>query len=139
MKIQKLYAMALAVATTVLALALLAAPSFAQSMSAQIPFDFYANDKLMPAGSYTARVNTDRRVVTIEDGKGNATLVLAISEVSRVSENNRLVFNRYGNMNFLSAVSWRGLANGQRIAISKLQLEATKNGSPTQVAIESKK
>ena len=128
---------------TVLAIAVMALSAFVPVASAQsgttkfnIPFDFYAGGVLMPAGEYTISNNSISKAMQIYDRAGHVTTVLHTVGTSRAIANNRMVFNRYGSMTFLSEVQWALSDTGFRLRESKLERETRLGNSPVRVAIQ---
>jgi hypothetical protein len=127
---------------TVLAMAALALTAFVPATSAQgrtfsflIPFDFYAGAALMPAGEYIVSQTAFSRATQIYDQKGHVTSILPIVGTNRVIGNNRMVFNRYGSMNFLSELQWANSDTGYKLPESKLERETRLETSPVRVAV----
>jgi hypothetical protein len=128
---------------TVLAMAALALTAFVPATSAQgrtfsflIPFDFYAGATLMPAGEYTVSRTPFSRATQIYDQKGHVTSILPFVGTNRVIGNNRMVFNRYGSMNFLSELQWANSDTGYKVPESKLERETRLETSPVRVAVQ---
>lgn len=98
-------------------------PALAKSvdgMKAQIPFDFYVGDRLAPAGEYTVSALTgDEAVLRICNGRqGNTVLTNSTSERSEGRGHARLVFRKYGDQYFLTAV-WGDDKMGRSLRESK--------------------
>ena len=128
---------------TVFAMAALALTAFVPATSAQgrtfsflIPFDFYAGAALMQAGWYTVSQTPFSRATQIYDRKGHVTSLLPIVGTNRVIGNNRMVFNRYGSMNFLSELQWANSDTGYKVPESKLERETRLETSPVRVAVQ---
>lgn len=93
----------------------LAAAAFAQTAGAvviQVPFDFVAGEKQMPAGRYTVRrVRSDAEsalIIRSEDGRA-ATVVLTNAR-SGNPRRASLGFRQHGDLYFLAEVSMPGTA-----------------------------
>ena len=130
---------------TVFAVAALALTAFVPAASAQgktfsfvVPFDFYAGATLMPAGEYTVAQTPFTRATQIYDQKGHAASILPIVATSRLIGNNRMVFNRYGSMNFLSEIQWGHSDTGYKVRESNLERETRLGTSPVRVAVQPK-
>ena len=131
---------------TALAIAVLGLAAFVPAASAQngktfnfvVPFDFYAGAVLMPAGEYTVAQTPSTRATQIYDRHGHITSILPIVGTANAIGNNRMVFNRYGTMNFLSEIQWALSDTGYRVRESKLEREARLGTSPVRVAIQPK-
>jgi hypothetical protein len=88
---------------------------------ANIPFTFSLNGRSLPAGHYT--ISTDfntPNVLRIEDRKDSVHIMtMAMSGVDESQNNNTLVFHRYGNQHFLSAIRANGASLNCHLATSK--------------------
>ena len=131
---------------TVFAIAALALTAFVPAASAQqaktfhflVPFDFYAGATLMPAGEYTVAQTPFTRATQIYDRKGHVTSILPIVGTSRITGNNRMVFNRYGSMSFLTEIQWANSETGYKVRESDLERETRLGTSPVRVAVQPK-
>ena len=132
---------------TVVAIAALGLIALVPAASAQngktfnlvVPFDFYAGTVLMPAGQYTVAQVGSTRATQIYDRNGHITSLLPIVGTSNVIGNHRMVFNRYGNMNFLAEIQWANSETGYKVRESPLEREARLGNSPVKVAVEPKR
>ena len=87
-------------------------------MKAQIPFDFYVGDRLIPAGEHSIKSLTeDEAALRIGNGKAVA-VVLTNSASRRDGGRPQLVFHRYGGQYFLNAV-WGSGRDGRTLRESK--------------------
>jgi hypothetical protein len=127
------------IATTIVGAALLitvfAPGSFAQSqgLQVQIPFDFYVGTTLLPAGAY--QINSLQNAIRIYDGRKHVAVSLTNPQSNALSTN-RLVFNRYGTANFLSALYWEGYNAGQALTPTSRELDiASKGATRTRLAL----
>ena len=100
-------------ATSLSLFALFCACAHAQSVNptlrAHVPFEFRIDGKTLPAGDYTVTfVNRETNLQTLlvksADGHSACFMRAAAVEGRAVSEDGRLVFNRYGGEYFLSQV-----------------------------------
>ena len=131
---------------TVFAIAALALIAFVPAASAQsgktfnfvIPFEFYAGSVLMPAGEYTVAQTAGTRATQIYDRNGHVTSILPITGKSNAIGNNRMVFNRYGTMTFLSEIQWANSETGYKLRESNLERETRLGNSPVRVAVQPK-
>ena len=84
-----------------------ALPLHAQSLAlrANIPFEFQAGNKVLPAGTYTFEKRGD--ALLISDGKGNGAAVIANAIPNKAYRlASLIVFKGYGDKHFLSEVRW---------------------------------
>jgi hypothetical protein len=130
---------------TVFAIAAFALTAFVPAASAQgktfsflVPFDFYAGATLMPAGEYTVSQTPFTRATQIYDQKGHAASLLPIVATSHLIGKNRMIFNRYGSMNFLSEIQWGHSDTGYKVRESNLERETRLGTSPVRVAVQPK-
>ncbi len=112
---------------SVIALAIVIAAPAAQAQSrvaADVPFAFVLNDHAMAAGHYEV-VSRSEKVALIRDTQSGVAHFLIKSEQveSRYGKGAMLVFNRYGNVYFLSQI-WDGQSNiGIQLAPTKREKE----------------
>ena len=128
----------LAVATLALALFVTGATAQARWFKLQIPFDFYAGELLMPAGTYTVAYNAQARSTQISDDSGHVQTLLPITTAANPIGNNRMIFHRYGTVNFLSEMQWADSSIGLRVRESSLEREAKLNNGSLKVALQSR-
>jgi hypothetical protein len=98
-------------------------------MRAEIPFDFHAGAKLMPAGEYV--VHGAGPVLwlhnTASDGPAVAVITVAASSLER-SGAARLDFNCYGSEYVLTDVWNSGGLDGRQLILTARQKEVAKRG-----------
>jgi hypothetical protein len=112
-----------AMALSLLVSSLAALPAAAKSvdgMRAQVPFDFHVGDRLVRAGAYTVRsVSDDEQTLRISgDRDGAATTTNSGRERGDGEGRARLVFHKYGDQYFLTAV-WGSDSTGRTLSESK--------------------
>jgi hypothetical protein len=83
-----------------------------QRVIADIPFAFTANNKTLPAGKYTITVlnpSSDRKALQIRsmNGRFSAT-VLTNGVLGKISDNSKLVFERYDDRYFFAQAQLAG-------------------------------
>ena len=113
---------------------LMAAQSLASStVVAQVPFEFMANNKIIPAGECTIQsADMDARVLTIRN-VGTKTGLLAPSsrsESKKAAESTVLVFKHYGNQYFLSEIRIEGSNLSYKLPQSKVETELRAQSAP---------
>jgi hypothetical protein len=122
--------------------AISAQPFFAQSLrlSADIPFDFYISERLLPAGTYLVEPQQNHEAVRLSDNRGNSMFVMTIGlSPNQSSIPSRLVFHRYGDTSFLASIYWQGYKAGRDLATSKNEKRIAGTGSkPNPVAVQLK-
>ena len=84
----------------------MAGTSFAQSngVRANVPFDFTVGDKLLPAGTYIIKAQSDHVIVIKNHDKPIAALSLVNGADNRSPNGGKLKFHRYGSQYFLSEI-----------------------------------
>jgi len=119
-----------------------AAFSQSSAMTAHVPFDFYVDTKLMPAGNYRVKpVDSGSTFMRISDDNGNTIIVGTIPGSNGqplTGRAGRLVFNRYGSVYFLSELDWAGAANGHSLQKSSYERELIAAISRSQVTLAAK-
>jgi hypothetical protein len=100
-----------AMATTRVALA-------QDGMAVNVPFDFVAGSKMLPAGEYTVKISAPTHSMILISRK-DATTSAFINTNAAVSiapqTESKLVFNRYGDRYFLSQVWSEGNSQGRQL------------------------
>ena len=104
-------------------ISLAAMPASAKSvdgMRAQVPFDFHVGGSLVRAGKYTIKsLTADEQVIRLSNGKEIATTTTNSGQERGNGEGRaRLVFHKYGDQYFLTAV-WGSDSNGRTLSESK--------------------
>jgi hypothetical protein len=95
----------------------------ANSIAADIPFDFSVGYKIMPAGGYTVKtVSTTGNALMIQTADGGMAAVRLSDETERAKNipQARLVFHRYGERYFLAEV-WNGFDKKGRQLLKSLE------------------
>jgi len=106
------------------------------NMRANIPFDFHAGDKVMPAGEY--QIHGEGTWVTVHPVNGGkpVTTFTTISAVG--ADPNRaaqLDFQRYGDTYFLKAI-WKGhSADGRELVPEASEKKLAKQAKPARTVI----
>lgn len=108
---------------------LMAPPASGQTIAKfNVPFEFVAGDRVLPAGEY--RVNVDsglRRVEIRQAGADDGALLMAIPALTKDAANaSTLVFIAYGSVKLLQWVRIGGRAEGLELPASKAQREMAK-------------
>lgn len=87
-----------------------------------VPFDFVAGGKTLPAGQYT--VESDRNLVWIQsaDFKTAVFLMANPTQDTKMTGVGAMRFHRYGVRNFLSQV-WTGTEQGRELPPSRAERE----------------
>jgi hypothetical protein len=111
---------------------LCAIPTMAQ-IANRVTFDapsaFYAGNAKMPAGSYTVtQPEADANLLLIEDANGSHSAFVEYEVVSSDTPHAQsdVTFNKYGNVDFLSAIWVEGRKSEMQILPSKVEQNAAK-------------
>lgn len=109
------------VMAAVMALTAMATTRVAQAQNAiavNVPFDFVAGGKALPAGEYSVRPSSTGNTLILIDRKDASVSALIITHavVSLDTQTeSKLVFNRYGDRYFLSQVWSEGNSQGRQL------------------------
>ncbi|HEX8502560.1 MAG TPA: hypothetical protein VF659_18400 [Pyrinomonadaceae bacterium] len=125
------------------AMLMLAAGAQAQTsrgIRVQIPFDFVAGEKQLPAGGYTVRrvrIDSESALLIKGEGKGGAAVVLTTTG-DEGPDAASLTFRQHGERYFLAAVSVPGAASVREVARTGAErelIEQARSGDPKTVTI----
>jgi hypothetical protein len=97
-----------------------------QSMAVNVPFDFVAGNKTLPAGEYTVKISTPTHsliLVSRKDSTASAFINTNAAVSSTPQAESKLIFNRYGDRYFLSQVWQQGYAQGRQLLKSPREKE----------------
>ena len=86
---------------------LLSAPAWGQStvMHVQVPFEFHAGTKTMPAGLYRFEIDRDRRVLLLGPNGQQALMVPPMRDYDQPNrEQSGVAFRKYGQDYFLARI-----------------------------------
>ena len=118
----------------------IAAPLSAQSvrLTANIPFEFSAGDKTLPAGAYSVMSTSTPNLIQVRNVETHASMLaltgsLDSGVLSRAGAP-RLVFNRYGDHYVLSQI-WGGSEFGCKLPKSRTERELAKTASTNRIEI----
>ena len=94
-------------------------------MRVNIPFDFVAGDRALPAGEYTVAVSGPLHTLILNDRKDSASAILDSQAVraADAQSQSKLIFNRYGDRYFLSQVWSEGNYSGRQLFKSAREKE----------------
>jgi len=98
-------------------------------LKANIPFDFSAANRTLPAGEYTvSNTNAASGTIVVRNTDGNKAVALIASPFSPKNEAKQamLVFHRYGDQYFLAKVINAGGWAGREIVMSKTEKRLSK-------------
>ena len=116
-----------AAAVLILSLAGLTGLANAQSGStiiAEVPFNYVANGKAMPAGETRVKIeNNGQAYLWIAAEKRSAFAMPLTNESSNPAEETKLVFHRYGDRYFLAGVQRQGQNRSYELPAGSLEKE----------------
>jgi hypothetical protein len=99
----------------------------AQRVVAHIPFAFNVGNRSLPAGKYTITVlnpTSDQKVLQIRSTNGRSTaMIFTTALMGNVSDDAKLVFQRYGNQYFFARAQLAG--DSTSLAAVKSRAERT--------------
>ncbi len=112
-----------AIALLAIANVAMAGTSFAQSngVRANVPFDFTVGDKLLPAGTYTIKEQSNHLIVIQNHDKPTAAISLVDGDGNRSPDGGKLKFHRYGSQYFLSEILCDQADMNLQVPISKTE------------------
>ncbi|HEV2859701.1 MAG TPA: hypothetical protein VGX48_01690 [Pyrinomonadaceae bacterium] len=91
----------------------------------EVPFDFYAGQRQMPAGRYTVRpVSQDGSkmlLIQSEDGRASSAVLTYAAEGPAAPAAAGLTFRQYGGQYFLATVFIKGAAGARELPASKAE------------------
>jgi hypothetical protein len=100
---------------------------YAQSkptIKAEVPFEYVAAGKVMPAGESTIKIEGDGQdVLLIMSGKQHLFAIPNASESHEASKMTSLVFHKYGDRYFLAGINRGGENRGYELPVGKLEAE----------------
>jgi hypothetical protein len=115
-----------------------AAAQLGSRLTAEIPFEFAAGTKTMPAGEYTltlggSSVSPALVVFQAANGKAAVQLLASAAESAGAAEQTKLIFHRHGDRHFLVEIWTRGVNRGYQFPQSQSERELTKQAANFEV------
>jgi lipopolysaccharide export system protein LptA len=119
--------------------AISAVNAFAQSkpiLKADIPFDFSAANRTLPAGEYTVKElsSFSGNLVAVTNGKTAVGAQAMQATSSKTADKAMLVFRRYGDQYFLAKVIYKGGSMAHELIKTSAEKKAIKGGSNRHLA-----
>jgi hypothetical protein len=94
-------------------------------LKADIPFQFYAGTAELPAGEYVVRMldNSNLKIMEISSADGATTALFQVQDtrINSAPRKGELVFNKYGDLYFLTSVFDQGNPDGSEVPKSKYE------------------
>jgi len=120
---------------TLMALSTLAAAQKRKIVGAEVPFEFIANGKTMPAAFYTITVSGNS-LLSISSGKSFVFARSNETALSQPASGTVLVFYRYAAHYFLSGIRCEGENRGYQLPAGKTEMEMqSKNATEGEIAL----
>ncbi len=97
-----------------------------EQMVVNVPFEFVAGNKTLPAGEYAVKTTGPTHTLVLIDRRdSDASAFLATNAVvaNNIQSESRLVFNRYGDRYFLAQVWSSGSSRGRQLMKSSREKE----------------
>ena len=120
----------LSMASLVFLLGTAAASAGSIELRADIPFDFMAGNKMLPAGTYTASHPDElHAMLLLRNQNSNRGAVIVRTnglEAVKTSEDTKLIFKRYGDRYFLHQIWTTGRRDGYVVLKSSQEREFAK-------------
>lgn len=102
------------------------------TLSADIPFQFYVGNKLLPAGHYNVtQMNESAMILHLNDT--NIRRAFTTHSAQRDASDGRpvMVFRVIGSAHFLSQVWKDSGSQGRELPVAKLQIQIAREGLPS--------
>lgn len=106
-------------------------------MRAQVPFQFLAGEKLLPAGEYEVELapTSNRMTIRLMDGSAGLFLPISYNELTRpTADQGKLVFYKYGSHYVLRRVWNSGSVQGFVLPKSNTEREMAKATAQVELA-----
>jgi hypothetical protein len=134
----------LAIAVTMLPLLATAQIGNSTRMVTQVPFEFVAGNKTIPAGECVIRnagISSATLMITNWESKAGTFAVASVGDTQKGTAVNALVFNKYGDRYFLSGMKLASTGATYSLPVSKAEAElrAQNVASTEQILLASSK
>lgn len=111
------------------------------NLEADIPFQFHVGNTTLPAGRYTIHeLEGNLKVLQISsaDSKQSALFDVESAQARTTPDKAEMIFNKYGDRYFLSEMFDAGNADGSRLAPSRDEKRAIKDGGADVARVEAR-
>ncbi|WP_035359937.1 hypothetical protein [Edaphobacter aggregans] len=97
----------------------------AQAVTVNIPFDFSANDQMVPAGTYRISLQAPRYLSFVDTRSTRKQYLMLVQPTGEQNskDRGRLIFRQYGDSNYLYQVWMPGQGEGRQFARSRTEQE----------------
>lgn len=98
-------------------------------LNADIPFPFIIGNQTLPSGKYTIHSLDEQNVMELKGESGSPVVfVFNRTEAKSAPAQSELIFNKYGDQEFLSTISMAGANGGAQLETSKAEKELLSHG-----------
>ena len=104
-----------------------------ESVKANVPFDFYAGTRQMPAGTYFFKIDAESSNVLISDQEGHGMFLMRNDIGNSQSDKASLVFEQMGDHYFLKTIS--AFAMDVDFSVKDAEKKLALNTPATQVVV----
>jgi hypothetical protein len=107
-------------------------------LRANIPFNFVAGNRTLPAGEYQVQsAAAGEAILMVQSSDGRRTMYLTAANCGggNPAENTELVFHHVGKQYFLYQIQVRGYREGRQLPKSRAEAEAALNQKADKVVI----
>jgi hypothetical protein len=116
---------------SLLSLLLVTGSAIAQSsnLRANVPFNFTAGEKTLPAGMYDiGSVSSDPKILLLQARDGTSSMMVGsnAAEANKGADKTKLVFNRYRDQYFLAEIWVEGATRGRQLPKTRREKELAK-------------
>ena len=105
-------------------------------LKADIPFQFYAGTAELPAGEYVLRMldNSNLKIMEISGADGSTSTLFQVQDTKANStpRTGELIFNKYGDLYFLTSVFDQGNPDGSEVPKSQYEKRVSQAGTEAQ-------
>ena len=108
----------------------------AQSVTVNIPFDFSANDQMVPAGRYRISLQAPRNLSFVDTQSTKKQYLMLVQPTGEQNSKDwgRLIFRRYGDSNYLYQVWMPGQGEGRQFVRSRTEQETQRGPKSSSLA-----
>jgi hypothetical protein len=116
---------------SLLSLLLVTGSAIAQTsnLRANVPFNFTAGEKTLPAGMYDiGSISSDRKILLLQARDGTSSMMVGsnAAEANKGADKTKLVFNRYRDQYFLAEIWVEGATRGRQLPKTSREKELAK-------------
>jgi hypothetical protein len=102
------------------------------AVKATVPFDFTVGNAHIPAGTYTIMTTGSASVIELRNSSGKPTIFGSVYGDGKQTQNNKLVFTKYGDRYFLHEILCSNADMNLELPASKAEKSAQKQEASLQ-------